>query len=121
MAIRKRILVVEDEILISMMLEESLEALGHDLVGTETSVEGALAKIASQELDGAVVDRWLRGDQKSDAVARLLKERGIPFIVATGDTLALDDAFKDGVILRKPFSIDELEVALQKMDGVAVN
>lgn len=121
MAIRKRILVVEDEILISMMLEESLEALGRSFVGTETTVEGALARIAEEDLDGVVVDCWLHGDQKSDAVARLLKQRSIPFIVATGDTLSLDDIFKEGVVLRKPFSLDELKKSLEEMDRITVD
>ena len=121
MAIRERILVVEDEILISMMLEQSLEALGRTFVGLESTVEGALERISSESVDGVVIDRWLHGQRKSNDVARLLKERRIPFIVATGDAIALDEVFDGGVVLRKPFSIDQLEKALDEMDRIAIH
>lgn len=121
MAIRERILVIEDEILISMMLEQSIEALGRSFVGTESTVEGALERISREEVDGVVIDRWLRGQRKSDDVAKLLLERGIPFVVATGDAISLEDPFKEGIVLRKPFSIDQLEAALDEMDRLAMH
>ena len=104
-----------------MMIEQSLDVLGRRFVGTVATVDGALDQLSQANVDGVVIDRWLRGDQSSDKVVEHLKEKQIPFIVATGDTLSLGEKFEGGVILKKPFSIGELEEALEEMDRIAMN
>jgi CheY-like chemotaxis protein len=77
----KRILVVEDEMLIAMRLESEVAGLGGKVI-TAASVDAALDIIASTELDGATVDLKLRG-QRSFSVADALAARHVPFVFAT--------------------------------------
>lgn len=78
----RRILLVEDEYLIDYM-QRGLEAAGSDVIGPAPSVEDALALIAQESVDGAVLDFNL-GGEKSYPVADALQARGIPFLFATG-------------------------------------
>ena len=109
----RRILVVEDEPLIAMMLEDFLDMLGHQLVGTADSVDGALAAIDAGTLDAAILDINLRGGETSWPVADVLAGRGIPFVLATGGTGdAMAGQYRDRPILTKPFTMDGVKQAL---------
>ena len=79
-----RILVVDDEPLISMLMGDWLVELGCEVVGPARSVKEGLDMAGSADLDGAILDINLSGD-KSYAVAEALSERGVPFAFATGD------------------------------------
>ena len=78
-----RVLVVEDEPLIAMLVQEWLEELNCSVVGPAASVTGALELIAGVELHGAVLDVSL-GKEKSFPIADELRKRGVPFAFATG-------------------------------------
>ncbi|GAA0731529.1 response regulator [Sphingomonas japonica] len=107
----RRILLVEDEPLIAMMLEDFLDALDREVAGTADCVAAALAAIEQGGIDAAILDVNLRGGEKSWPVADALAAAGIPFVVATGgDTLA--DAHRDRPVLAKPFTMDGVEKAL---------
>lgn len=80
----QRILIVEDEPLIAMMLEDFLEALGKTHVATCDSVESALAAIDVEHPDAAILDINLSGGEKSWPVADALAAHAIPFILSTG-------------------------------------
>ena len=80
----KRILVVEDDPLVAMMLEDALGALGHDIVGDAGDIASALRHIATGEFDAAIVDVYLESGLPCDAVAEALAARSIPFLVANG-------------------------------------
>ncbi|HCB74759.1 MAG TPA: transcriptional regulator [Sphingomonas bacterium] len=111
---RMRILIVEDEPLIAMMLEDFLDALGKDVAGTAETVSTALEEVAKGGVDAAILDVNLRGGEKSWPVADALAERGIPFVLATGgDTLA--PAHADRPVLAKPFTMDGVEQALDAL------
>ena len=100
----KRVLVVEDESMASMLMEELLEFLGCEVVGVAARLEEAqgLAKIVT--IDIATLDVNLAG-QMSYPVAVILRSRDIPFIFATGyRSLALPPELRGAVVLTKPYS-----------------
>ena len=108
----RTILIVEDEPLISMMLEDFLDSLGHRIVGTAESVEDALSKVEQGGFDIAIVDVHLKGEHVWP-VADRLKEKGIPFVLATGGHTTPPPAdHADATVLSKPYTIDAIEPAL---------
>lgn len=121
MALAKRVLLVEDEPLIAMMLEDFLDVLGHELAGTADSVTGALELIAeggseNAGIDAVILDINLRGGETSWPVADHLALIGTPFIIATGggDDCVIE-AHRGRPIISKPFSMDVVEAALQRV------
>jgi len=115
---RRRALVVEDEVLVGMLLEEMLDELGYELAALSTHLEEALSLARTAAFDVAVLDINLNGRQ-SFPVADAIRMRGLPFLFATGyGGRILGPAYKDVPIIQKPFSLDELRVALAKA-GVA--
>jgi CheY-like chemotaxis protein len=84
MASPQRILIVEDEPLIAMMLEDFLDALGMEHVATCDSVASALAAIEVEHPDAVILDINLSGGEKSWAVADTLAARDIPFVLSSG-------------------------------------
>lgn len=101
-----RVLVVDDEALIAMMLSELLAEYGHETVGPAHSEGQALALVASTPIDAAILDVTL-GDHDCFKVAEALGKRGIPFAFATGHgTQAMPDAFRERMTVSKPFDFD---------------
>jgi DNA-binding response OmpR family regulator len=108
-----RILVVEDEPLIAMMLEDFLDILGRSVVGTADTVANALALIDAGGIDAAILDVHLRGGEKSWPIADRLAEVGIPFVLATGGSGdMIESTHRDRPVLSKPFTMDGVEKAL---------
>ncbi|MDF8332107.1 response regulator [Novosphingobium cyanobacteriorum] len=111
-----RILVVEDEPLLAMLLEENLADLGHEAVGTAATVEQALALLDEAPIDAALLDFSLGHDANSAPIARRLAEEGTPFYYLSGHTSleAADDA-PEAPLLTKPVSLEALKTALSTM------
>jgi DNA-binding response OmpR family regulator len=108
-----RILIVEDEPLIAMMLEDFLDVLDKQVAGTADNVAQALSIVERGGVDAAILDVNLRGGETSWAIADALAARGVPFLIATGgsnDTIA--DQHKGRPVLPKPFTMDGVERAL---------
>lgn len=115
MAIRKRVLVVEDEMLVAMMVEDMLAELGHEVVGPAMRLEAALSLARNATIDIAVLDVNL-GGAKSFPIADVLKGRGIPFLFATGyGRKGVDAAYKDAIVLDKPFEVVMLQHAFNEV------
>ena len=111
-----RILIVEDEPLIAMMLEDFLDALDRELAGSADSVETALELIEQGGIDAAILDVNLRGGEQSWPIADRLAELGIPFVIATGgagDTIA--EAHRGRPVLSKPFTMSSVEGMLDAL------
>jgi len=112
-----RVLVLDDEPTISMMLQDWLTDLSCETVGPAYSVEGALALIETACPDAAILDLCVR-DEKSYPVATSLRARQVPFAFATGyGDEVLVDAFKDEIIVSKPFDFAEIKDVLAKLLG----
>ena len=113
----KRILVVEDEVLVAMVVIEMLEELGVRPIGPAQTVQQALEAIAGEALDAALLDGNLAGAQV-DAVAAALTRNEVPFVFVTGYARdSLPAAFRSAPILSKPFTETELTAALRGLFG----
>lgn len=110
--IGRRILLVEDELLISCLLEDMLEDLGCSLVGPASRVDQALRLVAREAIDAVILDVSL-DEQLSYPVADALVARGIPFLFSTGyDRDRLRDGYRSFAMLQKPFHRSELAKVL---------
>jgi len=116
MASDRRILLVEDDVLIGMMLADMFDALDLPEPAQATSNEEALALIAAESLAGALVDINL-GDEKGWPVADALAERGIPFAFTSGGGDVLPPAHAHRKLITKPFRISDIEAALDEFSG----
>jgi CheY-like chemotaxis protein len=109
----KRILVVEDELMIRMLLEDMLGELGYTIAAEAARLDEALAAARNIEFDVAILDVNLNG-QTTAPVAEALAARGTPFVFATGyGEHGLPEAYRDRPTLKKPFQMDGLNRALQ--------
>ena len=107
-----RVLVVEDEFLVSLLIEDQLERLGCQVGRTAATLAEAMAAVATERFDIAVLDVNLNGE-RSFPVAGELKARGTPFLFATGFGAAgIDPAFADAPVLQKPYTEAQLQGAL---------
>jgi CheY-like chemotaxis protein len=111
----RRILVVEDEMIVAWLLEDMLADLGCAVVGPAGSVNQALAMIDAEAIDVAVLDVNLNG-QTSYPVADALAARGVPFVFSTGyDRDRLLDGYRAFPVLQKPYHLSELGDTLAKL------
>jgi DNA-binding NtrC family response regulator len=111
----RRVLVVEDEMLVVWMLEDMLETLGCTVVGPATSVREAMATILAEPIDAAVLDINLHGEM-SYPIADALTARGVPFVFSTGyDKSLLPAAYRAFAVLQKPFHTSELGDTLARL------
>ncbi|WP_206659596.1 response regulator [Hansschlegelia zhihuaiae] len=112
-----RILLVEDEAMIAMLVEDMLTDSGATVVGPAGGVAEALGVISSEQIDGALLDVNLGGEQSFE-VADALAKRSIPFVFVTGyGGGAVRDRYPDAPTLQKPFVTSDLERALS---GLAI-
>lgn len=104
----RRILVVEDEMTISMILEDLLRAEGADIVGPVARLARAIDFASSEQIDAALLDLNIDG-KAVYPVAAILAGRGIPFAFVSGYGAArLDELYRDRPILGKPFHVADL-------------
>ncbi len=112
MTIPRSILIVEDEPLIAMMLEDFLESLGHAVRATCDTVTDALREVEKGGFDLAILDVNLKGENVWP-VAQMLRERSVPFVLATGGHVEPPPPEFEGVpVIEKPYTIDRVTPAL---------
>lgn len=108
----RRVLIVEDEMIIAMGLEDMVEQLGCRVVATAARPSEALAAIEKFTIDVAILDVNLDG-QKSYDIAAALAHRNVPFVFSTGyASPGASEGYRDRPMLRKPFSATDLERTL---------
>jgi CheY-like chemotaxis protein len=111
----KRILLVEDEALVAILLEDMVLSLGALVVGPESRVDLAVARAETEPLDAAILDINLAG-QRSYAVADALRQRGVPFAFATGyGELGVDPTHRGVPVLIKPYTEGDVARALEQL------
>lgn len=111
----RRILVVEDEVLIAMVLEDMLDVLGHVVVGTPATFAEADAAIAAGGFDLVIADVNLGADAIYPLADRVLAA-GTALILATGshrDTLP--PRFAAVPVLEKPYAVAAIETVLEQI------
>jgi CheY-like chemotaxis protein len=108
-----RVLVVEDEVAISLLLEDMLLDMGCEIVGPAGRLAAAKDLASTERLDLAVLDVNLAG-QPIYPVAEALAARGIPFVFSTGyGSAGIEEPYRCRPVLQKPFAQRELERALK--------
>ena len=112
-----RILVVEDELMIRMLLEDMLGELGHTIAVAAARIDEALEAAKTADVDLAILDVNLNGEPISP-VADALVARGVPFVFATGyGELGVPAPYRDRPTLKKPFQLEGLEQMLLSVIG----
>ena len=116
----RRVLVVEDESLVAMLLETILEDMGCTPVGPASNIDDGEAMARDTvDLDAALLDVNVAGRQVFP-VAAALKERGVPFVFSTGyGEGGLPDEWRGVTTIQKPFTEAAVRDALMKAMGVA--
>lgn len=111
----RRILVVEDEMMVLMVIEDMLADMGCESVTAVATVDQALALIDAKFFDAAMLDVNLNGST-SYPVADVLAARGIPFIFATGyNGHGMMKGYSDRPLLSKPFQLNDLIKVLRPL------
>ncbi len=116
----RRILVVEDESLVAMLLETILEDMGAVPVGAISTVDEALEVVVDDPLlEAALLDVNVAGKEVFP-VAEALTARGVPFVFSTGyGEGGLPDHWRGHPTIQKPFTEEAVKAALHKALGVA--
>ena len=117
----RKVLVVEDEMMIAMLIEDMLDEFGCKLVGPATNVPRALELIGKESIDVAVLDLNLDG-KDTYAIADALQRKSVPFIFATGyGSTGLRQEYGNRPVLQKPFQARDLSTALtEALNGTNV-
>jgi DNA-binding NarL/FixJ family response regulator len=109
-----RVLIVEDEGLVAMLLEDMADELGHHVVGTAFSLNDGLDKASTLELDLAIVDiRLPQGT--SEPILKILDARGIRVVISSGFNDPEGAAFENRVQLSKPYEFEALKRAIDEV------
>jgi CheY-like chemotaxis protein len=108
-----RVLVVEDELMIRMLLQDMLDDLGHTLAGEAGHIDEAMTLARQADFDIAILDVNL-GGQPISPVVEVLIARGLPFVFATGyGQRGVPEPYRMIPTLQKPFQADALALALE--------
>lgn len=112
-----RVLLVEDEMMVALLVESMLLDLGHEVIGPVGRLDRAVAMAEREIIDFAIIDVNINGG-KAYPIAAALAARGIPFIFATGYGRAgLAAPFEDRPTLQKPYRFEDLRAAIEAVRG----
>jgi CheY-like chemotaxis protein len=109
-----RVLVVEDEMLIGMLLAEALGAMGYDVCAVEETEAGAVAAAARCNPDLMIVDARLRQGSGVSAVEEILRTGWIPHVFVSGETSTIQALRPGAIAIQKPFRDMDLNRAIQR-------
>jgi CheY-like chemotaxis protein len=107
-----RVLVVEDEAAISLLLEDMLLDFGCEVIGPAARLAAALETVNREQVDLAILDVNVAGEPIYP-VADALVQRSVPFVFSTGyGSAGIKDAYRDRPVLQKPFAQHDLKQKL---------
>jgi len=110
-----KVLIVEDESLVAMLIEDMLLDLGYEVAAIAARLDQAVTVSRNVDADLAVLDLNLNG-QRTDAIAEILRARGVPFIFATGyGGAGVTAEWRDVPVVQKPFQQSDLAEALARL------
>jgi DNA-binding response OmpR family regulator len=112
-----RLLIVEDEALVAMMIQDVVCDAGAEVVGPAANIDMAMSALRDQSVDGAILDVNLSGE-RIDPVADFLRAHKIPFLFLTGyGKSGIGERFPSAAVVTKPFNDADL---LKTVDRVIV-
>ena len=111
-----RILIVEDDLVIALMIEESVRELGYTVSSVAGTIATARLQIAKRDFDAVLLDIDLEGEYQPET-ADVLLETGVPFAFVTGYDYVLEPRHEGVPLLEKPFAFVQLRVLLEKLVG----
>ena len=107
-----RVLVVEDEAAISLLLEDMLLDFGCEVIGPAARLTAALEAVEREKLDLAILDVNVAGEPIYP-VAEALTRRQVPFVFSTGyGSAGIKDTYRDRPVLQKTFAQHDLKQKL---------
>lgn len=110
-----KVLIIEDEAVISMMLEAWLADMGHEVVGPASTIQRARILVESAECEAALLDVSLN-DALGYEMADILRQRGIPFAWGTGyNRRDIKPEYQDEIVLNKPYSPEAFGEAISAL------
>jgi CheY-like chemotaxis protein len=108
-----RVLVVEDDALIGMLLAEVLAGMGHDVCAIEATEASAVAAAIRCRPELLIVDARLRDGSGISAVEEILRTGFVPHVFVSGDAVGAQSLTPGAVVIQKPFTECELLQAIQ--------
>ena len=114
-----RVLVVEDDAVIGVLLAEMLIGMGHDVCAVELTEAGAVSAEARCRPDLMIVDVQLGDGNGVSAVAEILRTGSIPHLFVSGDISHAKALRSDVIVIQKPFRESDLARAIQRALGAA--
>jgi CheY-like chemotaxis protein len=109
----RRVLLVEDESLIVMLVEDALIDFGCEIAGVASRFDDAVTKARALDFDIAILDVNLNG-LRTFPIAEIIRSRGLAFVFATGyGAKSIPEELNAAPVLQKPFAAPELERALR--------
>ena len=109
-----RVLIVEDEAIIAMLLAQVIEGMGHDVCDIAVTEAEVVAAAARCRPDLMIVDAHLREGSGISAVKEILRSGVVPHVFVSGDTITVQKLSPGSVVLEKPFTEAELARAMQR-------
>jgi CheY-like chemotaxis protein len=107
-----RVLVIEDDALIAMLLSELLAGMGHDVCATAATEAEAMSAAARHRPDLMIVDAGLGCGSGVAAVEEILRAGRVAHVFVSGDAGSVRTRQPDAVVVRKPFREAELARAI---------
>ena len=111
-----RILIVEDELLIAVLIGEMVREIGYRVSGTAPTIAMARLEFSKRNFDAVLLDLNLDGQQHPET-ADLLLENGVPFAFVTGYDYLVEPRHEKIPILQKPFTPIQLRALLETLVG----
>jgi two-component system, response regulator PdtaR len=109
-----RVLVVEDEAIIAMLLVELLRQMGHEICGVEVDEASAVTAAVRDEPDLMIVDAKLHEGNGLAVVQAVLAHSPVPHVFISGDVPSILAAHPSAVVIQKPFHERELVQAIER-------
>jgi DNA-binding response OmpR family regulator len=117
-----RVLVVEDDTMMGLLLAETLGEMGHEVCSIEATEADAVSAAARYRPDLMIVDARLGKGSGVSAVAEILRTGFIPHLFASGNIANVMSLRPDAVVLQKPYREEDLRRAIQcALDAEVIN
>lgn len=112
----KRVLVIEDEAMVAMLIEDLLQDIGCEVAGSASCASEAVELARRCEIDFALLDVTLGAGQTSVEAANVLRDRQVPYAWLTGyDAAGLPEGHADAPLLQKPINPGHLAAVIRRL------